>query len=622
VRSKALRLTILCLAMASPSMAKDEGLIVVKKLSLQGVTAIDQSRLKAVLATRTGSRLPWGQKRFFDRTKFELDLKRIEAFYADRGYPDARVTGFDVQLNNKQDAVEITVTVSEGQPVTLSRPDFVGFEVIPAARLDVLKRRTLRMIGRPLDRELLAATQARALNELRENGYPYAKVATKEDEGPDTKEAAVSFVAEPGTIAYFGPVTISGNQGVSDHVISREVQYKPGDLYQRSKLQNTQRDLYRMELFQFANVEPLNQELQPSEVATRITVAEGARHRFNFGLGYGTEERGRVDADYRHLNFLGGARTAGAHIRWSSLERGIRLNFNQPYFFRPRLSLEAEGQQWRTVTPAYVSTVSGAKISVTHRWSANSAWSVSMTSEHDISTIAEEVLNDLSLRTSLIALGLDPSTAEQNGTLNLLGFDMHHSRVDNLLDARRGYQLAFHVEQAGDLLPGTFHFRAASIDGRHYQPLSTRRLVLATRVQLGSIDPIGGSTVPLPRRYFLGGSSGVRGWSRYEISPLSESGVPIGGNSLFALSTELRARIRRNLGAVAFLDSGNVWADTWGMNLRDLRYAIGSGLRYQTPVGPIRFDFGYQLNPIPGLLMDGEPQSRRWRMHFSIGQAF
>jgi outer membrane protein insertion porin family/translocation and assembly module TamA len=608
--------------MASPSMAKDEGLIVVNKLSLQGVSAVDQSRLKAVLATRTGSRLPWGQKRFFDRAKFELDLKRIEAFYADRGYPDARVTGFDVQLNNKQDAVEITITVSEGQPVTLSRSDFVGFEVIPAARLDALERRTVRMTGRPLDRELLAATQSRALNELREHGYPYAKVATKEDEGPNKKEAAVSFVAEPGTIAYFGPVTISGNRGVSDHVISREVQYKPGDLYQRSKLQNTQRDLYRMELFQFANVEPLNQELQPSEVATRITVAEGARHRFNFGLGYGTEERGRVDADYRHLNFLGGARTAGAHVRWSSLERGIRLNFIQPYFLGPRFSLEGEGQQWRTVTPAYVSTVSGAKISLTHRRSANTAWSVSMSSEHDISTIAEEVRNDPSLRTSLIALGLDPSTAEQNGTLSLLGFDMHPSRVDNLLDARRGYQLAFHVEQAGDLLPGTFHFRAASIDGRYYQPLSTRRLVLATRVQLGSIDPIGGSTVPLPRRYFLGGSSGVRGWSRYEISPLSESGVPIGGNSLFALSTELRARIRRNLGAVAFLDSGNVWADTWGINLRDLRYAIGAGLRYRTPVGPMRFDFGYQLNPIPGLLVDGEPQSRRWRMHFSIGQAF
>jgi outer membrane translocation and assembly module TamA len=65
-----------------------------------------------------------------------------------------------------------------------------------------------------------------------------------------------------------------------------------------------------------------------------------------------------------------------------------------------------------------------------------------------------------------------------------------------------------------------------------------------------------------------------------------------------------------------------VWADSWGMNVRDLRYAVGPGLRYQTPVGPIRFDFGYQLNPIPELRVNGEEQPRRWRIHFSIGQAF
>ena len=274
-----------------------------------------------------------------------------------------------------------------------------------------------------------------------------------------------------------------------------------------------------MELFQFANVEPLNQELQP------------ARSPRASPLPKVPAIASTSDWDTARRNAGGSTPTTVTSIFLAVPERraptfdGHRSNaaFGSTsfslYFLGPRFSLEGEGQQWRTVTPAYVSTVSGAKISLTHRWSANTAWSVSMSSEHDISTIAEEVRNDPSLRTSLIALGLDPSTAEQNGTLNLLGFDMHHSRVDNLLDARRGYQLAFHVDQAGDLLPGTFHFRAASIDGRYYQPLSTRRLVLATRVQLGSIDPIGGSTVPLPRRYFLGGSSGVRGWSRYEISP-------------------------------------------------------------------------------------------------------
>lgn len=91
---------------------------------------------------------------------------------------------------------------------------------------------------------------------------------------------------------------------------------------------------------------------------------------------------------------------------------------------------------------------------------------------------------------------------------------------------------------------------------------------------------------------------------------------------MLAVSAELRAALRGNFGGVIFVDGGNVWERPGGMNLTDLRWAVGPGLRYQTPIGPVRFDFGYQLNPIPGLLVNGEPQSRRWRIHFSIGQAF
>jgi outer membrane translocation and assembly module TamA len=115
----------------------------------------------------------------------------------------------------------------------------------------------------------------------------------------------------------------------------------------------------------------------------------------------------------------------------------------------------------------------------------------------------------------------------------------------------------------------------------------------------------------------------VRGWGRYEISPLSDSGLPIGGNSMFAFTSEARAAIHGSFGAVAFFDTGNVWADSWSNHLNDLRYAAGAGVRYTTPVGPLRFDVGYQLNPVPGLIINtGSPQTRQWRMHFSIGQAF
>src|SRR5207247_5741128 len=125
---------------------------------------------------------------------------------------------------------------------------------------------------------------------------PYAKLATSEDDGPNGKTATLTFSADPGKIAYVGPIEIAGNKSVGDGVIRRELAYKPGDLYRRSLVQDTQRRLYGMELFQFANVEALNPELQPTEVPTRITVAEGKHQRVNFGVGYGTEEKGRVDA--------------------------------------------------------------------------------------------------------------------------------------------------------------------------------------------------------------------------------------------------------------------------------------------------------------------------------------
>jgi outer membrane protein assembly factor BamA len=346
------------------------------------------------------------------------------------------------------------------------------------------------------------------------------------------------------------------------------------------------------------------------------------------------------------VNFLGGARTAGAHARWSSLDRGVRIDFTQPYLFRPHFSLGLEGQDWYTYTPAYNSIVTGGKATLTHRANQHTSWSVSMTSERDRSAIAPSVINDPKLRTSLIALGLDPTTLEQRGTLNAAGFDLQHSTADNVLNAHRGYQVAFHAEEAGTFLPGTYRYVAVSADARHYLPLSNR-LVLATRLQLGNIAPprcaaqaacsvelleaVGGddhTRVPFATKYFLGGATSIRGWGRYEVSPLSGSGLPIGGDSMLAMTAELRAALLGNLGGVLFADAGNVWAGSWGRREANdrsatvLRYAVGPGLRYQTPVGPIRFDFGYQLNPIDGLLVNGAPQKRRWRIHFSIGQAF
>ena len=111
---------------------QEGGTVRVRKLDFKGVQAVSEARLRAALATRVSSRLPWGKKAFFDRSRFDADLKRIEAFYADRGYPDARVRSFDVHLNDKQDSVDLTLTIDEGRPVLVAAVNFNGFDVVGA----------------------------------------------------------------------------------------------------------------------------------------------------------------------------------------------------------------------------------------------------------------------------------------------------------------------------------------------------------------------------------------------------------------------------------------------------------------------------------------------------------
>src|SRR5665213_524716 len=392
------------------SACKETGTILVHSINFKGVKAVDAGSLRNALETKASSKLPWGTKRFFDRSQFDTDLKRIAAFYNDRGYPHARISSFDVVLNATQNAVDVTLTIDEGDPVIVTSIDYTGFDAIPPAHLDTVRKAAPIAVTHPRDRAFVLTTREMALNELRDHGYPYATVTVNEDDGPSGLEARLTFAGEPGKVAHFGPTTVQGNESVSDRVMLRELTFKEGDLYRRSRVQDVQRRLYAMSLFQFVNVEPVDIDAQPDVVPTRITVAEGPHQRVNFGVGYGTEEQARIDAEYRRLNFLGGARTAGAHARWSSLDRGVQLDFNQPYLFNPHISLGVQAQQWYSFTPAYQSTTTGITTTATYRVRQQTTVALSMTSEHDASAIAPNVLSDLTLRNNLIALGLDPRT--------------------------------------------------------------------------------------------------------------------------------------------------------------------------------------------------------------------
>lgn len=614
------------------SGCKEEGTVRVARLKFNGVHAVKVSQLRSVLATVRSSRLPWGTKHYFQRQQFDADLKRIAAFYHDRGYPDAKVTSFDVKLNDKQDAADVTINVDEGKPIVVEGLEYDGFDVIPARHLNGLKGRIPLKVNAPLDRALAQATREAALDEVRDHGYPYASVRLTEREGSNDHARVLTLSAVPGTLARYGQIEISGNHSVSEHVVERQLLFRPNMRYSLSQVQESQRRLYDLGTFQFANIIPdVPEGQQPDVVPLKVTVTEAKPHKVTFGVGYGSEEKVRATADWQALNWYGGARTLEVRTRYSRISSGVRTNFRQPYLFSPHYDMLASGQWWHDAEPAYTLNTEGGRVTferalarpgATLRRNGSTALSVTLTEEHESYTVSQEALATPAFRNTLIALGLDPRTGHAAGLLSSIGFDLHRSTADSALNAQHGYTANFHIEDATSALGGDFKYLETTAEGRYYQPFGKIALI-AARVRAGSIRPQGDVdlNVPFFKRYFLGGADSLRGWGRFEVSPL-ESGLAIGGLSQLESSLELRAPLFGSVTGVVFADAGNVWADPWSLNVGDLRYDVGPGIRYMTPIGPLRVDVGYQLNPEPGLRANGNPQTRRFRFHFSIGQAF
>jgi outer membrane protein insertion porin family len=458
--------------------------------------------------------------------------------------------------------------------------------------------------------------------------------------GEGARGVAIVVRATPGQAATFGPIEVRGNGSVGENVILRQLAFKPGERYSAGRVRASQSKLSSLDIFRFAYVEPRGQETQPAAVPMRITVAEDKHRQFTGAVGYGTEEKARIRGEWKHVNFFGGARSAGVESKFSSLDRGVRLNFNEPYFFTRHLAFSAQAQTWDEREPVYRVTTYGGRAGVSwrrenrnpvSRRGATTSVGVSFINEFTDYRVSPEALAEPKFRNALISLGLDPETGAAKGTLVSLRVQADHDTTSSRLDPQRGFALSAAVEQAGKFLPGSFTYTEFSGEARAY--FSTRRqaaastgrrgIVFAGRLRGSTIDapPPTDAAVPFFKRYFLGGSTSIRGWGRYEVSPLEE-GQPIGGLSVVETSGEVRVPFGTKLTAVAFVDAGSVGRTPWHLDPGGFRSAVGPGLRYDTPIGPVRLDVGYQLNPIPNLLVKGKPEARPWRAHISIGQAF
>ena len=605
----------------------EAGDVRVTSLSFSGVHAFSQGQLRQVLATQTSGWLPWSVKHYFDREEFESDLKRVVAYYADRGFPEARIAGVDVAFNKAKDGVRLTIHVEEGRPVTVEAVRFEGFEDLPPDERKLLASVPLKAGGRR-DRDAVRATRDQAVKIFRNNAYPTAGVDVTERPGGSPDRVIVSYIASPGPAMTFGPITTTGYEKLHESVIRREVLFKSGQPYDERLVLKTQRRLSALELLELAAVTPRLDQPEGTTVPVRITVSEGKPRRLRLGVGYGSEEQARGTLSWQHLNFMGGARRLTADAKWSSIDRGVRLGVTTPYFVRPGVSLTLATGVWQTNQLTYDSNTWGGRAMLSYHFDRMTRPSREPAHYHFDLTygndflrygIKPQFLDDQSRRDERIALGLDPETGRARGTLATMAMDFERSAVDVPLNPRVGVVTLAHAEYASPKLGGTYSYAELGGEVRGFVPLGPS--VLAGRVRASTLISAQALSVPFSKRYFLGGSQSLRGWGRFQVSPLDTDGLPIGGRSVFEATTELRMPVRGPLDAVFFVDAGNVWPGE-RFDVSDLLWDVGGGVRYHTPVGMVRADLGWQVTPLEGLFVNGAPAERRWRVHFSLGHVF
>jgi outer membrane protein assembly complex protein YaeT len=631
-RTRFSRLSAILLAILTGSLGCHEDSVTVASLAFDGNVIFSDSELSDVIVTEASGWLPWSRKHPFDQDVFDADIERLRAFHADRGFPDASVTPAAIEFNGDNTEVSLRIAIDEGEPVLVESIEFEGLYAFTPAVVERMHAIPLQP-GQPYDLLLLAESHEHVLGVLRDSGYPHPNVRIRPADGTPPDRVRLTVTVVPGIAATFGEVTFEGLRAISEEAAMRTLAFRPGELYRESQVLESQRRLTTLGIFTFAHV---GERLEKGEeiperavVPMKVAVSEADPTRLQFGIGYGSEDGPRGSFEWRHLNFLRDARQLTTNARYSNRLRGLQADFLEPYFLSRALSIGGQLSAWWRDEPTYTARTYGGRITLTSRWRQSRgllrtpvehAARVAYVSESLRYAIAPDALEDVTNFDEFIALGFDPVTGGGSGRLASIDVGVDRVLLDDLIDPQTGHRLDLHLSHAAPWLGGTFSYDEVVAGGRIYVPLG--RAVWASRGRAGVIIAGDPRDVPFSARYFLGGSSSLRGWGRFEVAPLTTDGLPIGGQAVLELSTELRLPLAGAFGAVAFVDAGNVWSTRRDVSVSDLRVDVGPGLRWRSPVGVVRADIGYQLTPIEGLVVSGMPERRRWRIHFSIGHAF
>lgn len=576
-----------------------EGKIVrIKELRFEGNTVFTAGQLKAAMDTQEKWIFSWLTGRGnYDEKLLDQDLERIADLYFNQGYVRVKVRKPVISLVDDSRHMLILTQIDEGDQYRVGKLDALG---------DLIDRKgeLLNLIdfkpGDVFSREKLRSGVGKITDRYADQGYAYANVTPLSRVDDDGKVVDLALEIEQGPQVNVERINITGNAKTRDKVIRREVKLVEGDLYNATALKRSKTRINNLGFFEAVDI-TTSEGSDQRHMNVDINVKERSTGTFSVGAGYSSVDGFVGQGSVTQENFLGRGLKLNLAASLGSESTTYQLGLTDPYFMDRNLTLGFDiyktTREWDDFSRDANGFALKLGMPVLDDYSrATFIYRFEQKEIYDVSPTASQEIKD----------------EEGSSTISSLTSSFTRDHTDNRLDPSAGNVLDLSWELAG--LGGDEKFSKYTLDYRHFWP-APFGTVFSVHGQVGYVHELGDDDVPLDERFYLGGINSLRGFEPREVGPRDVNGDFTGGYKETFGNFEWIFPLVKDMGikGVAFFDVGNAWGKDEDF-FSEWRYSTGAGIRWLSPLGPLRLEWGYNLDP-----RDYEDNSR---FDFMIGRFF
>jgi outer membrane protein insertion porin family len=581
---------------------KENNKVYIQKISFTGNKSFSAGKLRGIMETKEKMIVvSWFTDRgILQRDILDTDLDRLSIFYHDKGFMDAKVG--TPQVSMKDNGFYIEIPVEEGERYRVSEVLITGDLLENNDRLlNALQSKPKDYFGR----EKVRNDMDRISKTYMDQGFAYTQVEPIVKRDEQERTTSIDFDVKKKGLVHIGRVTVSGNTKTRDKVIRRELKLAEGDLFSSTKLEQSITNLKKLDYFEDVDITPTDTE-QTDIMNLNVKVKEKLTGAISFGGGYSSDDGLFTSAEISQRNLFGKGQYASIKGYLGQNAQRYVASFTEPYMFDRPISGGIDLYNWLRQYPDFTEDSTGFRLRSGYRFG-------------NYSRLALFYSFSDALVTSITAGTPPPIITQQEGRMitSAITLAVERDSTDHPFLPTRGMVTTASVQWGSPYLGGQTNFLKSEIHHGIFVPLFWK-LVGYVRGEFGYINILGSddnTSIPLYDRFFLGGINSLRGFQWATVGP-TEGGYNIGG-TVYGLGTiELLFPLIESIGmrGVFFFDAGNSYLTMSQFSISGFRTDAGAGIRWKSPLGPLRIEWGYNLDPQPG--------EDKYRFQFSAGAFF